>query len=54
MLPEGFVPSLSQHTCAVLLAKDPDDSYTVTIIPWDTVARVILRGVKDVPGQAAQ
>jgi hypothetical protein len=54
VLPEGFVPSLSQQTCAVLLAKDPDDSYTVTIIPWDTVVRVILRGVKEMPGEAAQ
>ena len=51
LLLDGFVKTLSQQDHAVLVTKEPDESYTLTIVPWDAVARVILRGVKQVPGE---
>ena len=51
LLPESFARTLSQQDHAVFVAKDPDNSYTLTVVPWDSVARVILRGVRQVPGE---
>ena len=39
---------------AVLLTKDPDGRWTVTIVPWNAIARIILRGLKDVPGDVVR
>jgi hypothetical protein len=54
ILPDGFVQSLSQQQSAVLVTCDPDDTHTVTIVPWDSIARIILRGVKEVPGEVVR
>jgi hypothetical protein len=51
VLPEGFIHSLSQQQHAVLATKEHDDTYTLTVVPWEGVARVIVRGIKDPPGE---
>jgi hypothetical protein len=51
LLPDGYVAAMSQHGHAVLVTRDPDGSHTVTLVPWDSVARVILRGIRQVPGE---
>jgi DNA-directed RNA polymerase subunit RPC12/RpoP len=53
LLPDGFLKDLSQRDVAVLVSKDPDDSYTVNIVTWNTVSRVILRGIRQLPGEVA-
>jgi hypothetical protein len=50
LLPDGYVSDLSQQDYAVLMSQDPDGSRTLTVVPWSGVARVIVRGVKRVPG----
>lgn len=54
ILPDAYVKSLSGRANAVLVSKDPDGSFTVTLVPWNTVARVILRGMKRVPGEVVR
>ena len=51
LLPDGYVKSHSMQDYAVLVSKDPDGSSTVTIVPWNTISRVILRALKQVPGE---
>jgi DNA-directed RNA polymerase subunit RPC12/RpoP len=51
LLPDGYVATMSQLGHAVLVTRDPDGSHTVTLVPWDSVARVILRGIRQVPGE---
>ncbi len=43
VVPDGYLKSHSQHDYAVLVAKDPDGRSTVTIVPWNSIARIILR-----------
>ena len=54
ILPDGFVPSLSQQQSAVLVTRDADDTHTVTVVPWDSIARIILRGIQEVPGEVVR
>jgi hypothetical protein len=49
LLPDGFVRDLSQQDHLVVFTKDADGTHTLTVVPWDSVARVILRGVKQLP-----
>jgi hypothetical protein len=51
LLPDGYIETASQPGHAVLVSRDPDGSHTVTLVPWDSVVRVILRGIRQVPGQ---
>lgn len=53
LLPDDFARTLSQQHHAVFVTRDPDNSYTLTVVPWDGVTRVILRGVQQVPGEMA-
>jgi hypothetical protein len=54
LLPDGYVKGLSEHSQAVFVTNDPDNTYTLTIVPWETVARVILRGMQEVPGEVVR
>jgi hypothetical protein len=51
LLPDGYVETASQPGHAVLVSREPDGCHTVTLVPWDSVVRVILRGIREVPGQ---
>jgi hypothetical protein len=51
LVPDAYVKSHSQHDYAVLVAKDPDGSSTVTVVPWKSISRIIMRALKQVPGE---
>ena len=51
LLPDGFLHELSARDVAVLVTKDPDGSYTLNAVPWHTVVRVIVRGIRELPGE---
>ena len=53
-MPDGFATTLSQRDHLVLVNNDPDNTYTMTVVPWSTVVRVILRGVEQVPGDVSR
>jgi hypothetical protein len=54
LTPDGYLKSHSMQDHAVLVAKDPDGRSTVTIVPWNSIARIILRALKDVPGEVVR
>ena len=49
LLPELFNKTLSRHDHAVFAVKDPDGSYTLTAVAWESIVRVMVRGVKQLP-----
>jgi hypothetical protein len=51
LAPDAYVKSHSMADYAVLVTKDPDGASTVTIVPWNSIARIILRALKQVPGE---
>jgi hypothetical protein len=52
--PDGYMKSHSMRDHAVLVSKDPDGRSTVTIVPWNSIARIILRALKEVPGEVVR
>jgi hypothetical protein len=54
LLPDGYLKSHSQRDFAVLVARDPDGLSTVTVVPWNSISRIILRAVKQVPGEVVR
>jgi len=49
IVPEWFEKSLSQHSHGLFAVLSADGTVTMTIVPWDSVARVIVRGVVGLP-----
>jgi len=47
--PESYAPSLSQLTHGVFAIKTLDGAHTMVSVAWDTVARVTLKGVRELP-----
>jgi hypothetical protein len=54
LLPDAYIETPSQPGHAVLVSREPDGSRTVTLVPWESVVRVILRGIRQVPGQIVE
>jgi hypothetical protein len=54
LAPDGYLKSHSMRDHAVLVSKDPDGRSTVTIVPWNSIARIILRALKEVPGEVVR
>jgi hypothetical protein len=54
IVPDGYVKSHSMNDYAVLVTKDPDGRSTATIVPWKSIARIILRALKEVPGEVVR
>jgi hypothetical protein len=54
LAPDGYVRSHSQHDYAVLVTNDPDGCSTVTVVPWSSISRIILRALKQVPGEVVR
>jgi hypothetical protein len=51
LVAEVFAQNLSQRSHGVFGAKDAENgAYTLTVVPWDSVERVLLTGVKELPG----
>jgi hypothetical protein len=53
LTPDYFAAKLSRHSHGVFAGKGADGNWTVTVVPWDSVERVLLRGVKTLPGEIA-
>ncbi len=51
LLPDGYLKPHSQQDYAVLVTKDPDGLSTITVVPWNSIAKIILRAVRQVPGE---
>jgi hypothetical protein len=47
--PDRFLPKLSEGSHGVFAVKEPDGTVTVTAVAWNSVARVVVRGLDRVP-----
>jgi len=54
LVPDGYLKSRSMHGYAVLVTKDPDGRWTMTVVPWNSVSKIILRALKEVPGDVVR
>ena len=54
LVPDGYLRSHSQQDYAVLVTRDPDGCSTITVVPWNTISRIIMRSVKQVPGEVVR
>ncbi|MEI8373160.1 MAG: hypothetical protein WCJ35_10055 [Planctomycetota bacterium] len=54
LAPDGYLKSHSQQDYAVLVTRDPDGCSTITVVPWSSISRIILRSVKEVPGEVVR
>ena len=54
LLPDGYLKSRSQQDYAVLVTRDPDGCWTMTVVPWNSISRIIMRAVKQVPGEVVR
>ena len=54
LVPDGYLKSHSMRDYAVLVTKDPDGRSTATIVPWNSIARIILRALKEIPGEVVR
>jgi hypothetical protein len=48
---DGFAKALSQRSHGVFGIKEPDGTYTLTVAPWDLIARVVVRGMRELPAE---
>jgi DNA-directed RNA polymerase subunit RPC12/RpoP len=49
LLPEQFAPELSQDSHGVFALREPGGTHTLTVVAWDSVVRVQIRGVAELP-----
>ena len=49
IVPEWFERKLSQDTHGLFAVQAADGTVTMTIVPWDSVSRVVVRGVVGLP-----
>lgn len=49
LAPDRFAKTLSGGRYGVFASKEPDESFTLVAIPWDSIACVRVRGVKELP-----
>jgi hypothetical protein len=47
--PDCFSEALSRGRHGVFAVKEPDGTYTLMVVAWESVARVVVRGVKELP-----
>lgn len=46
---EQFLASLSQSSHGVFGVRAPDSTYTLMAVAWDTIARILVRGLLELP-----
>ena len=54
LLPDGYLKSRSQQDYAVLVTREPDGCSTITVVPWNSISRIIMRAIKQVPGEVVR
>lgn len=54
LLPDGYLKSHSRQDYAVFVTRDPDGLSTITVVPWNSISRIIIRAVEQVPGDVVR
>jgi hypothetical protein len=49
IVPERFARAVSQRAHAVFAVKDSSGTLTIIAVPWESIARVQVRGLKKLP-----
>jgi hypothetical protein len=52
--PDRFGEALSRGSHAVFSVDEPNGTHTLTIVPWDSIGAVVIRGAKSLPGEMKQ
>jgi len=47
--PDRFAPALSRHSHGVFAVRESDGTHTLTVVAWDAIARVLVRGLAQLP-----
>ena len=48
---DQFAPALSHQTHGVFAVKDGEDNFTLTLVRWDSVVRVQVKGIDKLPSE---
>jgi hypothetical protein len=51
IVPDRFARAMSQGSFAMLSATDSDGKHTLTAVAWDSVVRVVVRGLGQLPDE---
>lgn len=49
LVPDRFAKDLSRQNHGVFAVKEPGGTHTLTVVAWDSIVRVLVRGVKQLP-----
>ena len=49
LVPDRFAKALSRQNHGVFAVKEPGGTHTLTVVAWDSIVRVLVRGVKQLP-----
>ena len=52
--PERFLRGASQQDYAMFVLREPDGTLTLTAVAWDTITRVAVGGLKELPPSLAE
>ena len=48
-IPDRFAEDLSQHQYGLFAIKEPGGTHTLTLVSWDSIVRVEVRGAESLP-----
>ena len=54
LVPERFAKALSQQNHGVFAVKEPGGTHSLTVVAWESIVRVLVRGVKQLPEEMAE
>ena len=49
IVPDRFSPKLSQGSHGVFLVDETDGTHTLAVVAWESIERLLVRGMKDLP-----
>jgi hypothetical protein len=49
LTPDRFAPALSQQSHGVFAVEESGGTHTLTVVAWDAIVRVLVRGVGELP-----
>jgi DNA-directed RNA polymerase subunit RPC12/RpoP len=52
--PDRFAPALSRYGHGVFAVKDPEGTHTLVVVAWDTIVRVLVRGLGELPWETSE
>lgn len=54
LLPDRFAKALSQRDHGVFAVQEPGGAHTLTVVAWDSIVRVLVRGVEQLPEEMCE